>query len=156
MGALLTILWGSALWAHETQPAIANIDVAEDRVEIALAVNAEAILAGVDQSLYSDTNDAPEAEEYDRLRALSGDDLQALLEAGWEDIATTITLEGAGALELANVNVIMPASEELARETVLTVSAPLDDEAEGVRFSWAQENGDVIIRQSRDGATYAA
>ncbi|MEL6914747.1 MAG: HupE/UreJ family protein [Pseudomonadota bacterium] len=154
MVALFTLMWGAALTAHETAPAIANVDVGPDGVAVEIAVNAEALLAGVDLGTYSDTNNAPEAEAYDALRALAPEDLRAAIAEAGPDLLS-LRLEGAGALTLAGIAVVAPGSEALARETVLTLTAPLEAGAEAVSLGWPAENGVLVIRQARDGQTFA-
>lgn len=155
MLAAFTLVWGAELRAHETQPAIANIVVTPDRFEMQIALNAEALLAGIDLSTYQDTNDAPEAAEYDRLRALPGESLTAALNEAWPELVQGFRVEGAGPLQLDTVDVTMPASDELSRESVLTISGPMAGGAEGVAVSWVRENGVLVVRQSRDGQVFA-
>ncbi|MEM9436623.1 MAG: HupE/UreJ family protein, partial [Pseudomonadota bacterium] len=156
MLCLLTILWGGSSRAHETIPAIANVSVGPELFEAEILLNAEALLAGVDLSTYSDTNDAPEADAYDALRALPPEELGGVFETAWPELSAGFMLEGAGALSLNGVQVSVPPSEELARETLISVSAPMEPGSEGVQFGWAAENGVLIVRQSRGGQVYAA
>ncbi|MEM1101582.1 MAG: HupE/UreJ family protein [Pseudomonadota bacterium] len=152
MLVLITLVWGAGLRAHETAPAIANVSVSPERMEMEIAVNAEALLAGVDLSTYTDTNDAPEAAAYDALRALSDAELAAEIEAAGPGMLSR-AIEGAGALSLDGVTVVAPASDAVARETVLSLSAPMEGEA--VSLGWPAENGVLVVRQSRDGQTFA-
>ncbi|MEO0677499.1 MAG: HupE/UreJ family protein, partial [Pseudomonadota bacterium] len=64
-------------------------------------------------------------------------------------------VEGAGPLQLDTVDVNMPASDELSRESVLTISGPMAGGAEGVTVGWVRENGVLVVRQSRDGQVFA-
>ncbi|MEM1233517.1 MAG: HupE/UreJ family protein [Pseudomonadota bacterium] len=152
---LITMLWGASLYAHETQPAIAHVSVGPERFEAAIILNAEALLAGIDLSTYTDTNNAPEAEEYDRLRALTGEELTQLLAADWARLAASFRTQGIGPLALDNIEIGDAASLELTRETRVTISAAMDDGAEAARFGWVPENGVLVLRQSRGGETYA-
>ncbi|MCH2077805.1 MAG: HupE/UreJ family protein [Rhodobacteraceae bacterium] len=156
MVALVTMLWAVSASAHETQPSIANVAVGDRLFEGDLTFNAEALLAGIDLGVYSDTNDAPQAEEYDRLRALPGDQLQEMINAEWPRIRESFQSEGMGELELNGVEVSVQENLELTRQTAIFLSAPVEADAEGVRIGWAAENGTLILRQSREGETYAA
>jgi HupE / UreJ protein len=63
--------------AHEVRPAIVTVSVgAGNDYEIAANINIEALLAGIGPE-HKDTNDAPEAQTYNTLRALSPDALRA-------------------------------------------------------------------------------
>ena len=156
MALLLTLTWAAPLRAHETQPAVANVSVNPGLFEMSVIVNAEALLAGVDLSVYSDTNDAPEVEEYDRLRALDATALGTDLEAAWPKLAEGFVLQGASDLSLNGFEVSTPPSDELARETTLFLSAVVGEGAEGVQVGWVKEYGTLIVRQERDGEVYAS
>ena len=156
--ALVSTLWlitSQPVLAHETQPAIANISL-DGQFEAEVRLNAEAILAGVDLAQYTDTNDAPEVDAYDALRALSAEDITAQLEAAWPTIAPKLTIDGAGAPVLAGVVVEPQDNVELARDTLVTVTAPLADGDGDVVFGWASELGPLVVRLGVDGSDYAA
>lgn len=156
MAVLFTFGWAGQAKAHETQPAIATVNVTAEAVGITLRLNAETMLSGVDASLYSDTNDAPEAAEYDRLRGLSDDALRAEFEAAWPELSQGFTLRNTGPLSLVNVEVAPQSTLELSRETTLTLSAVPEEGAEGVNFGWNRTYGTLIVRQERGEDTYAA
>ena len=111
--------------AHELRPAVAEVSVNEDRIEISLRLAVETLLAGIDQSQVADTDEAPEAEVYDRLRGLPDRALAQMVETRFSDISAVILLEGAGPLRLASVDVIAEPDLELARDTVVSMSAEL-------------------------------
>jgi hypothetical protein len=73
---VLAITIGSAA-AHEIRPTIADVEVGRDQVSISLRIALEPLIAGIDLSSVDDTNDAPEAAIYDRLRALGPEALEA-------------------------------------------------------------------------------
>jgi len=66
------------LQAHELRPAVANVVITETEVELKLLVTIETILAGIDLTQVRDTDEAPEAKFYDRLRSLSADELSSI------------------------------------------------------------------------------
>ena len=135
--------------AHEIRPAVMDVTVGETvRGEVGL--NVESILAGIDLSAHEDTGDAPEAAEYDRLRALDAGELAAAVEAEWPRIAEGLTLEGAGPPALRSVDVGAQADAELPRDTALTFEAPM--EGPSVRVGWAPEYGELILREVSDAA----
>lgn len=57
--------------AHTMQPAIGQLSLDGERAELTLRVNLEVILAGIDASRVTNTDDAPatQAQRYDQLRA---------------------------------------------------------------------------------------
>jgi hypothetical protein len=142
--------------AHELRPAVAQVSVHEDRIEISLRLAVETLLAGIDQSQIADTDDAPEAEIYDRLRGLSDRALAQMVETQFADISGGISLEGAGPLSLMLVEVIAEMDLELPRDTVVTMSAELPPGTAPVSFGWAAQNGGLVVRHGEGPEAYAA
>ena len=142
--------------AHELRPAVAQVSVHEDRIEISLRLAVETLLAGIDQSQIADTDDAPEAEIYDRLRSLSDRALAQMVETQFADISGGISLEGAGPLSLMSVEVIAEMDLELPRDTVVTMSAELPPGTAPVSFGWAVQNGGLVVRHGEGPEAYAA
>ena len=145
LAALLSTL-ATITFAHETQPAVMDLDLGEGAV-LTLDLNAEAVLAGIDLSAYDDTDDAPEAEAYDALRALPD---EALAEAvGSEGLDGILLTEGLGALTLTGVEVVPEPDPELPRRTIATLEAPVDG---AVRIGPAPRLGSLILRQEDETA----
>ena len=142
--------------AHELRPAVAQVSVHEDRIEISLRLAVETLLAGIDQSQIADTDDAPEAEIYDRLRGLSDRALAQMVETQFADISGGISVEGAGPLSLMSVEVIAEMDLELPRDTVVTMSAELSPGTAPVSFGWAAQNGGLVVRHGEGPEAYAA
>ena len=138
--ALLSSL-ASITFAHETQPAVMDVALGEGAA-IALDLNAEAVLAGIDLSVYEDTDDAPEAAAYDALRALPDEALAEAVRA--EGLGEILLTEGLGALELVSVEVVAEPDAELPRRTVVTLVAPMEG---AVRIGPAPRLGSLILRQ---------
>jgi hypothetical protein len=142
--------------AHELRPAVAQVSVHEDRIEISLRLAVETLLAGIDQSQIADTDDAPEAEIYDRLRGLSDRALAQMVETQFADISGGISVEGAGPLSLMSVEVLAEMDLELPRDTVVTMSAELPPGTAPVSFGWAAQNGGLVVRHGEGPEAYAA
>jgi hypothetical protein len=142
--------------AHELRPAVAEVSVNEDRIEISLRLAVETLLAGIDQSQVADTDEAPEAEVYDRLRGLPDRALAQMVETRFSDISAGILLEGAGPLRLASVDVIAEPDLELARDTVVSMSAELPPGTAPVSLGWAARNGGLVVRHGEGPNAYAA
>lgn len=142
--------------AHELRPAVAQVSVHEDRIKISLRLAVETLLAGIDQSQIADTDDAPEAEIYDRLRSLSDRALAQMVETQFADISGGISLEGAGPLSLISVEVMAEMDLELPRDTVVTMSAELPPGTAPVSLGWAAQNGGLVVRHGEGPEAYAA
>ena len=155
--ALLSSLLAAMGWvamAHETRPAIADIEVTEDRVSLSIRMVLEAPLAGIDLDGLDNTNDAPEAMAYDRLREASPSRLAADARAAWPDLSGKITLMTGDtrlALALENVLVEDEPNLDLPRDSVLTVSANLPEGSAPVTFAWDRSLGPIALRQIEAG-----
>lgn len=126
-----------------------DVTVADPTV-IAVALDAEAILAGIDLSATADTNDAPEAAAYDALRALPPDALAERFEAAFPAFAGALLLEGLGAPALRSVEVAAEPDPELPRDTRVVMEAPLEAPAPSIGFP--ETYGELILRQRDEDA----
>lgn len=140
--------------AHEIRPTIADIEVGETEMTMSLRATLEGLIAGIDLSAVGDTDDAPEALEYDRLRALSPAELEEEFRAAWPDIRDGFIIESGGqrlvpeiiAIEIAEIGDI-----ELPREATLTVGATLPEGDAGVQVGLAETFGTFVPRQIGGG-----
>lgn len=147
--ALVLSLSSSPAAAHEVVPTIADLTVAEGRAELNLRINLEAFIAGVDLDTVEDTNDAPQAQEYDALRALSAQALAArapeLLD-GWNALPV-LSVDGVP-VTLQSVSMTVPEGVdiELPRIAEWTLSADMPQGA-AVTMAWPSGGGDLVVRQ---------
>lgn len=152
LGAIVILLGAFArgALAHEVNPAIADVTVTPEQVEIVATVPAEAWLAGVDLSSVTDTNASPRAEDYDKLRALPPDEVEALVRAEWDSLASGFRIAaGEAALAPVLVEIVVGEAEDdsLPRLTRLTVTAALPPDGTAVTVGWAPRFGPLILRQ---------
>ncbi|MBV7410838.1 HupE/UreJ family protein [Maritimibacter sp. DP1N21-5] len=153
--AVVACLCAAQARAHEVQPAIADVTVSEGRVDVTVILNGEAIAAGIDLSSITDTNDAPNAADYDVLRALPPADFAARFRDGWDEFAAGLGLR-AGEVpldaELLSVETEPGEADSLPRQTrvLWTAALPVGDApggGDGVSFAWDERYGPVILRQ---------
>lgn len=153
MAFILTI--SGALRAHEIRPTIADVEITTDRVTMTLRITLETLLAGIDADQVRDTNAAPEAVIYDRLRALDGDRLEAALRADWPRLSQGFVIEVAGeriAPDILSVEIPAPGALDLPRDSILTLRAALPPGDAGVRLGLAPGYGSFVPRQIGGGA----
>lgn len=147
---VFVILFPLNALAHEVMPAIADMEERDGRLQFKVETNLEGILAGIDLSTVTDTNEAPEAKLYDQLRALSPEALAEELEREWSQIADKITIR-VGDLDLLpvlnDVKVDSISDESVPRLSALYFSVDLPNFAQTVQFGWASELGGIVIRQ---------
>ena len=144
--------------AHEVEPAVADLEIFEDRVAIAIRLTLEAPLAGVDLNGLLDTNDAGNSDLYDAKRALDPEALEAELRSAWPRIASRITLKAGETLlspELEAVSIPEVGNIALSRMSLIQIAAPLPADDSPIVFGWDASLGGLIIRQQgiEDGYT---
>ena len=146
---LLLAVSSTQVAAHEVVPTIADVTVAEGRAELGLRINLEAFLAGVDLDTFEDTNEAPQAQDYDALRALSADALSArapALLARWNALPV-VSVDGMPvALESVSITVPAGVDPELPRIAEWELAGDAPDGAT-VTIAWPAGGGDLVLRQ---------
>ncbi len=150
---MLLLAGFNPLRAHEIRPAIADLTVSADRIEIEMQLTLESLVAGLDLTELEDTNASPLAELYDRFRAMGSAELDVALRKIWPDIRKGITLNaGEQRVELEIVDIQVPevGNLELSRESVLFLMAALPNDNSDVVFGWQSENGPLVVRQVLD------
>lgn len=137
--------------AHEVRPSIGDLSTPEGKVKLAIELgSAEPILAGVNLSTVTDTNDSELSEEVDALRALAALQIAARVRAMPEEIFAPMTLSADGApldLELIHVETDEEPNEDLPRTTRVFFEAQLPEGARVVQLDWPAEFGTLILRQ---------
>jgi len=162
-GLFLTMLMFTGLsHAHEIRPSIMDIGLEENSavpLEIRLSFTAESFLAGMDLSDLADTDDSPEASEYDRLRTLSTDQLSLLVEAAFPSLSQAVTIrldDQPMAWELKHIHIEDITNQDIIRETTIiflaTHSDSLFDQEAVITVDWPPAMGGLLIRQHGEGS----
>ncbi|MEL7543245.1 MAG: HupE/UreJ family protein, partial [Pseudomonadota bacterium] len=145
---LVAALCATTASAHEVRPAIGDVTVRADAVELDLTLNLEAFVANIDLEGLTDTDAAEKSPDYDRLRALPGAELEAAFRAFWPTMRDNISIDTAQGpatgLTLQSVNVPPPGDVELPRTSRIVITTPATPP---VRIGWAREYGILILRQ---------
>ena len=135
---------------HEMRPAIADIKLSPTDVSITIRFNAELFLADIDASQIEDSDDAPTAATYDRMRQLPPAELRDRFTQRWPAFADRLNGQAGGdRLQFELVNFI---SEEdvdfsLPRISTAVIRAPMPANKTEVRFGWDARLGNLILRQ---------
>ena len=149
---LMSLLLPWASVAHEIRPAIVTISIgANNDYEIAATINIEALLAGISPE-HKDTNDAPEAQTYNAMRALPPDALRARFQEFAPRWLAGLTLDVDGSRAALNIREIaVPEMRDRAAARISTVrltgkaAAPV----QVVSWAYAREFGASILRIKR-------
>jgi hypothetical protein len=154
---LLGILgFSSSSQAHELRPAIADVLVTQTEVQIKLLVTVETLLAGINLTQVTDTDEAPEAKKYDQLRSLSADELAKLVVSEWMYLEKGMLVDGSGRFKLQSVKVHEEKNINLPRDTTIEMVANLKLDDGPVTIGWVAENGGLVVRHGTGDDAYAA
>jgi hydrogenase/urease accessory protein HupE len=163
--------------AHDIRPAVMDIGFSQngsDYLDVRLGFTAESYLAGMDVSGLSDTDNSPVADEYNRLRMLPTEQLGALVEQAFPQLAQDIVIAldqqifAPGSWELQDIIVEDVTNPELIRETQIRFRVPFPTPApesspesspasspDGqamVNINWPIAMGGLLIRQHGDNS----
>jgi len=158
--AILVLLLGpgGGVGAHEVQPAVADVTIGENEVELEIRWTLEAPLAGVDLDGVENTNTAANADVYDRLRGLEPKALDGLLRDAWATLQKSITLRAGDAdlsLRLLGTDIPDIGNVELPRLSIVRLAATLPDDETPLIIGWSESFGPLVVRQQgiEDGYT---
>lgn len=104
----------------------------------------------MDASQYQDTNDAPQAELYDKYREKNEEELKQDIQQSWNLFQDQITISGleGSFLNLVDLMIDQDVNPEYPRDTNLKTEVPLNQNQFTIQF--ATELGPVVIRQFED------
>jgi hypothetical protein len=146
---LALLLFSGAAAAHEIRPAVATLELAPDgRYELAIVVNLEAVVAGVSPQ-HRDTDESPNAREYNRLRALAPAALEQAVAAELPRYLEGIELRFDGAQSSPALSAIeIPEAGDLAlsRQSIVRLKGAAPGGARALAFSYAQRYGSCVLR----------
>lgn len=149
----MVLLLGAQASAHEIRPAVADVVVESDRVSVTIQLTAETLVAGIDVTGLEDTDDAPQAAQYDALRALSPTDMAEAFGDAWSEVSERFVAQVGGVRlpwTLVDVTVSDEPELELPRDTLVTAQIALPEGAEPVVLGWDAANGPLVVRQAAE------
>lgn len=147
LAVLLSVF--SPVRAHEIRPAIATVSFGGDgRFAIEISTNLEALLAGVSPK-HADTNDSPNAQTYNRLRALAPDKLRARFRRFEPDYLAGLSVEFDGRAvvpEVVAVEVPDIGDPRVARISRVRLAGAIPPGAREFRWAYSAAFGNCILR----------
>lgn len=153
IGGLVFLLSGTCA-AHEIRPAIVTASVADGTYDVKIALNAEALIAGIGPE-HSDTNEAPEATTYNALRALTPSGLKVRLgefAPRWLD-GIRLEFDGQRApMSIVSIDIPQGTDPALARISAIHLAGPVPVGASTMRWSYEKSFGASVVRLMREGA----
>lgn len=146
--------------AHEVRPAVADVAVGQDMVDLTIRLTLEPMLAGMNVAGLDDTNDSPLAGRYDALRADDPAALKAALTAAWPRLAPRFMIRAGDAVlvpRIIAISVPEVGDIDVPRDTILTLQADLPADGSAVQVGWDTAFGSLVVRQAEgDADSYAA
>ncbi|MDP6436818.1 MAG: HupE/UreJ family protein [Gammaproteobacteria bacterium] len=159
LGVLLLVP-GPAV-AHTVRPSVVTLEAdAQGSVSISVRTSAEALLARIEPDV-TDTNDSPNAVEYDRLRVQTPETISELFVPFADEMVTAIRLEVDGKripLEYVSIDTPEIGDRELTRDSMIYFRAVWPAGSESMTWHWPEAYGSNVLRVSVAGSTepYAA
>jgi hypothetical protein len=151
---LAYVCWPLVASAHEIRPAIVTVTFkADGRYLIDITANMEAVLAGI-SPVHSDTDESPNAQSYNQLRALPPGDLKTRIKGFAVTFLDGIIFEFddvRGKPVLESIDVPETGDLQRARLTTLHLSGTIPAGAGEFRWTYPAEFGSSVLRLQREG-----
>lgn len=140
--------------AHEVRPAVADVTVGESRIAMEIRLTGEPMVAGIDLEGLADTNDAPEVEAHDALRALPEEAFAEEFRKAWPRLQGGVIVDVGGVrvpLTLEAVEVWPAPNLELPRDMAIVLTGDLPAGSAPAQVGWVAAYGPIIVRQEGVG-----
>lgn len=135
--------------ADVVKPALVEINVnSEKLISIEVRASIEALLTGIN-SKYQNTQDAPNADEYDEFRQMPASELKVAFDAFKEKFIDSISLKaGNDALPLQIVTISIPPTgyTKVPRISVILLQTQLPASATSLQWYYPKKFGDNAVR----------
>jgi hydrogenase/urease accessory protein HupE len=139
---------GTAL-ADVVKPALVEINVDQDRsLQIELRASIEALLTGINAQ-YKNTQDAPNADEYDDYRKMTPEALMQAFNDFKEQLLQSIEVNAAGqsvVLSVASVDIPPAGYTKVPRISIITLTGKLPQSADALKWYYPSRFGDNAVR----------
>ena len=137
------------LKAHEMSPAILDLTINPNVIQLKIRFSVEAMLAEIDLSEVNDTNLSENVVKYDELRTFTPKQIKKIFSKKWSNLSKDIELIQSGrVVELSYQDLTVPdvGNTELTRISHLYLEANIEKD-EPVIFSWNAKFGPIVVRQ---------
>ncbi|MGI9307826.1 MAG: hypothetical protein ACR2P6_01110, partial [Gammaproteobacteria bacterium] len=145
--ALVCLVYSGSVAAHTIRPALVTITFNSDTsFSVEIETNAEAMLARIGAE-HADTNDSPNAQEYDRLRLLAPVQLDEQLRAFGPEFAEKLRAEFDGApadMQFERAEIPPVGNPELARKSRIYLNGTIPLNARQFTWLYPEEYGSNV------------
>ncbi len=146
---LLCLLWPLSIPADVVKPALTEISVYQDgRVDIELRASIEALITGIN-SQYKNTQEAPQADEYDALRVLDSTQLHQAFDQFAPDMLSTIKLttkQQTIPMLLGETHIPPAGYTQVPRISTIHLTGQLPPGTPSLQFYYPARYGDYAVR----------
>lgn len=150
------LMLSSNVSAHELRPAVADIAATQDTLEVSMRVNLEALITEIGPE-HSDSDNAPQAERYNRLREMTPDALRLELQNYLPEFLANARLsDNHGTplpLTFQSVSIPPVADTRLPRDSQLVLETTREPETVSVAWQWDPRYGSIILRAEAPATT---
>ena len=146
----LTLGVGQRSFSHEISPAIAELSIKENIVEIDLYFSVEIFLADIDASIITDTNETNKSEVYDDLRARDSAEIENIFKSKSNTFIDLITVKSEQEMlqvKFLDIKVSENRDVTIPRESKITLSVATKTDDVKIIFGWDKKLGPLIVRQ---------
>jgi hydrogenase/urease accessory protein HupE len=156
LAALIVYLSPAESQAHTIRPAVTTMVLTESNViSVQIRTNAEVLMAGISPE-YSDTNDAPNAEQYTKLRQLPAAELANRFAEFADIFLDGLTLKvDRKSIPLTYLGIEVPKVDnlELARDSIVHLQTTIPANSDSLSWLWPEQYGSNVLRINREGST---
>ena len=146
---LVMLLISTPLFADVVKPALVDIQVNNEReIKVEVRASIEALLTGIN-ARYNNTQDAPNADEYDEFRKLQADQLHEAFVPFQSNFISSISLRAGDTdieLVIDKVEVPAPGYTKVPRISVIYLSGELPSGSESLQWYYPEKFGDNAVR----------
>jgi len=138
-----------AVIADVVKPALVEINVDNQRqIVVEVRASIEALLTGIN-ARYKNTQDAPNADEYDEFRKMTPPDLKQAFNRFKQPFLQAIYIQAEGqklALQLETVDIPPAGYTKVPRISIIRLSAQLPESAGALQWYYPEKFGDNAVR----------
>jgi hydrogenase/urease accessory protein HupE len=138
--------------AHRLRPAIATLTLQDNNTySVSILLNMEVLLAGISPA-HQDTNESPQAREYDDMRLSSPDALRARIEAFSEDFLDGVEItfdDRRSSPRIDSIEVPEVGDPSRERLTTIVLAGDIPPGAQTLTWTWSADFGASAVRVGR-------
>ncbi|WP_170368540.1 HupE/UreJ family protein [Ruegeria arenilitoris] len=152
---LACIFLAMPAWAQQSGRTIVDFQVRDGRLLVEIALNAEAVLAGVDPQEVAKGGDGGSAR-YAQLRRLVSSELEEHVHdfvTDWKQ-SLQIDVNGPVALSYEGASIPVVGNPDVPRISRVLLAGPLPPDVSSLRLTWPEGIGPVVLRQQGVEAPY--